>query len=145
MSTNAEKPVIAIVQGAWHRAFHYEAFARLLIDQGFTVLLPNNVSAGEVEKIKGKTHVDDAEAIRKTLQPSLNEGKRIVLVCHSYGGIPGSFAVEGYQIHEREKQGLPGGIMHVVYVAAFAFPVKGLSLLAAVGGTFGPFLDRTVH
>ncbi|CEI69284.1 hypothetical protein FVEN_g3967 [Fusarium venenatum] len=138
-----EKPVIAIVQGAWHRAIHYEAFAQLLTTKGFTVLQPDNISSGNVDDIKGKTHMDDMEVIRKALQPSLDEGKQIVLICHSYGGIPGSAAVEGYQLHEREAKGLSGGIMHVVYVASFALPVKGLSLLAAVGGTFGPFLDRT--
>jgi alpha-beta hydrolase superfamily lysophospholipase len=141
----SEKPVVAMVQGAWHRSIHYEAFAQSLTTKGFTVLQPDNVSAGKVDDIKGKTHMDDVKVIRKILQPSLDEGKRIVLVCHSYGGIPGSAAVEGYQLHEREAKGLSGGIIHVVYVASFALPVKGLSLLATVGGTFGPFLDRTVR
>jgi pimeloyl-ACP methyl ester carboxylesterase len=144
MSTNSEKPVIAIVQGAWHRASHYQGLVESLTNKRFTVLQPDNVTAGDDEDIKGKTHLDDVEAIRKSLQPALNEGKRIVLVCHSYGGIPGSAAVEGYQIHEREAKGLSGGISHVVYIAAFALPVKGLSLLSAAGGTHGPFLDRTV-
>ncbi|KAG5762741.1 hypothetical protein H9Q72_009141 [Fusarium xylarioides] len=143
MSLNLEKPVIAIVQGAWHRASHYQGLVQSLTDKGFTVLQPDNVTAGNDEDIKGKTHVDDVEAVRQSLQPALDEGKRIVLVCHSYGGIPGSAAVEGYQVHEREAKGLSGGISHVVYIAAFALPVKGLSLLSAAGGTHGPFLDRT--
>ncbi|KAI1017046.1 hypothetical protein LB504_007079 [Fusarium proliferatum] len=143
MSTKSEMPVIAIVQGAWHRASHYKGLVQSLNDKGFTVLQPNNVTADSDEDIKGKTHVDDVEAIRKSLQPALNEDKRIVLVCHSYGGIPGSAAVEGYQVHERQAKGLSGGISHVVYIAAFALPVKGLSLLSAAGGQHGPFLDRT--
>ncbi|KAJ4256837.1 hypothetical protein NW762_008933 [Fusarium torreyae] len=143
MSSNSEKPVIVIVQGAWHRASHYEVLRKSLADKGFTVLQPDNVSAGEVEQIKGKTHLDDVEAIRKAIQSSLDEGKSIVLICHSYGGIPGAAAAEGYQIHERKEKGLSGGISHVIHVASFALPAKGLSLLSAVGGTHGPFLDRT--
>ncbi|KAJ4136525.1 hypothetical protein NW768_004140 [Fusarium equiseti] len=143
MFSITERPVIAIIQGAWHRRPHYEAFAQALTSKGYTVLQPGNTTAGLVDNIKGKTYLDDVEVIRQTLQPSLDEGKKIVLVCHSYGGIPGSAATEGYQIHEREAKGLKGGIIHVVYVASFALPVKGLSLLAAVGGKFGPFLDRT--
>ncbi|KAF5536618.1 hypothetical protein FMEXI_10217 [Fusarium mexicanum] len=143
MSTNPEKPVIAIVQGAWHRASHYQGLVESLTNQGFTVLQPDNVTAGNDEDIKGKTHLDDVEAIRKSLQPALDEGKRIVLVCHSYGGIPGSAAVEGHQFYEREAKGLFGGISHVVYIAAFALAVKGLSPLSAAGGRYGPFLDRT--
>ncbi|KAF5653298.1 signal peptide-containing protein [Fusarium sp. NRRL 25303] len=143
MSTNSEKPVIAIVQGAWHRASHYKGLVQSLTNKGFTVLQPNNVTAGNDENIKGKTHIDDVQTIRESLQPALDEGKRIVLICHSYGGIPGSAAVEGYQVHERQAKGLSGGISHVVYIAAFALPVKGLSLLSAAGGQHGPFLDRT--
>ncbi|KAF4501651.1 hypothetical protein FAGAP_2160 [Fusarium agapanthi] len=126
MSTNSEKPVIAIVQGAWHRATHYQGLVQSLTNKGFTVLQPDNFTAGKDENIKGKTHLDDVEAIRQSLQPALDEGKRIVLVCHSYGGNPGSAAVQGYQVHEREANGL-----------------AGLSLLSAAGGTHGPFLGRT--
>ncbi|KAF4339114.1 glutathione S-transferase [Fusarium beomiforme] len=143
MSSNSEKPVIALVQGAWHRASHYQDLVQALNDKGFTVLQPDNVTAGKDEDIKGKTHLDDVAAIREALQPVLDEGKQVALVCHSYGGIPGSAAVEGYQVHERESKGLSGGISHVIYIAAFALPVKGLSLLSAAGGTHGPFLDRT--
>jgi hypothetical protein len=114
MTLNSEKPVIAIVQGAWHRASHYKAFAESLTSKGFTVVQPDNVTAGDPEEIKGKTHLDDVEAIRKALQPSLD-------------------------------QGLSGGISHVIFVTAFAFPVKGLSLLAAIGGTHAPMVDRTVR
>ncbi|KAM0280038.1 hypothetical protein ACHAO9_011431 [Fusarium lateritium] len=143
MSLTTEKPVIAIVHGAWHRPSHYKAFAQSLTSKGFTVIQPENVTAGIPEDIKGKTHLDDVEAIRKALQPSLDEGKRIILICHSYGGIPGSAAVDGYQVHEREEKGLSGGISHVIFVTSFAFPVKGLSLLAAIGGTHAPMVDRT--
>lgn len=146
MSTNSEKPVIAIAiaQGAWHRASHYKGLVQSLTDRGFTVLQPDNVTAGNDENIKGKTHLDDVKAIRQSLRPALDEGKRIVLVCHSYGGITGSAAAEGYQVHERGAKGLSGGVSHVVYIAAFALPVKGLSLLSAAGGQHGAFLDRTV-
>ncbi|RBA08969.1 hypothetical protein FPRO05_07249 [Fusarium proliferatum] len=143
MSTNSEKPVIAIAQGAWHRASHYKGLVQSLTDRGFTVLQPDNVTAGNDENIKGKTHLDDVKAIRQSLRPALDEGKRIVLVCHSYGGITGSAAAEGYQVHERGAKGLSGGVSHVVYIAAFALPVKGLSLLSAAGGQHGAFLDRT--
>ncbi|KAG4276003.1 hypothetical protein FPRO04_08122 [Fusarium proliferatum] len=143
MSTNSEKPVIAIVQGAWHRASHYKGLVQSLTDRGFIVLQPDNVTAGNDENIKGKTHLDDVKTIRQSLRPALDEGKRIVLICHSYGGITGSAAAEGYQVHERGAKGLSGGISHVVYIAAFALPVKGLSLLSAAGGQHGAFLDRT--
>ncbi|KAF4973945.1 hypothetical protein FZEAL_9092 [Fusarium zealandicum] len=127
MATNDNKPVIVLIHGAWHRPSHY----------------PENPSSGEAADSKGKTHLDDVAAIRESMEGPLTAGKDIVLVCHSYGGIPGSAAVEGYQAHERLDKGLQGGIKHVVYIAAFALPVRDLSLRMAVGGTYGDFMDRT--
>ncbi|KAM0345676.1 hypothetical protein ACHAPU_006331 [Fusarium lateritium] len=143
MTSNDERPVIAIVHGAWHRPSHYKAFAESLTKKGFTVLQPLNATSGNEEDIKGKTHLDDVEAIRKALQPDLDNGKRIVLVCHSYGGIPGSAAAEGYQVHEREGTGLSGGISHIVYITSFALPAKGLSLYSFIGNKHGPMVRRT--
>ncbi|KAJ4142078.1 hypothetical protein NW754_014869 [Fusarium falciforme] len=114
-----------------------------LTERGFTVIQPRNASVGQVSDIKGKTHLDDVVAIHEAMESPLNDGKEIIVVCHSYGGIPGSAAVQGYQIHERRDKGLKGGIKHIVYVASFALPARGLSLKTAIGGTYGPFMDRT--
>lgn len=143
MSTT-EKPTIVLVHGAWHLPNHYTMLKDKLTQRGFTVIQPRNASVGQVSDIKGKTHLDDVAAIHEAMESLLNDGKEIIVVCHSYGGIPGSAAVEGYQVHERRDKSLKGGIKHVVYVASFALPAKGLSLKTAIGGTYGPFMDRTV-
>ncbi|KAM0415823.1 hypothetical protein ACHAPT_013233 [Fusarium lateritium] len=143
MSTPPEKPTIVLVHGAWHLPSHYVALKEALTESGFTVVQPRNVSAGQASDIKGKTHLDDVAAIHEAMEPSLSDGKDIIVVCHSYGGIPGSAAVEGYQIHERRDKGLKGGIKHVVYIASFALPARGLSLKMAIGGTYGHWMDRT--
>lgn len=140
-----DKPVIVLVHGAWQRPIQYETLKQGLAGRGFSVLQPESATAGTViSEIRGKTYLDDVAVIRETMEESLAAGKEIVLVCHSYGGIPGSAAAEGYQIHERREKGLPGGIQHIVYLAAFAFPEKGLSLLAAIGGTYAPFMNNKV-
>ncbi|RSM10394.1 hypothetical protein CDV31_007270 [Fusarium ambrosium] len=141
--SSPEKPTIVLVHGAWHLPSHYTMLKEKLTERGFTVIQPKNASVGQVSEIKGKTHLDDVAAIHKAMESSLNDGKEIIVVCHSYGGIPGTAAVEGYQLHERREKGLKGGIKHIVYVASFALPAKGLSLKTAIGGTYGPFMERT--
>ncbi|KAF4995935.1 hypothetical protein FGRMN_4789 [Fusarium graminum] len=145
MASSSDRPVIAIVHGAWHRPSHYKAFAEALTEKGFIVLQPASATSGNKENVKGKTHPDDVEVIRKALQTSLDKVKRIVLVCHSYGGIPGSAAVQGYQIHERQEKELPGGISHAVHITSFALPTKGLSLYSFIGKKHGPIVRRTVR
>ncbi|KAF5011039.1 hypothetical protein FDECE_2846 [Fusarium decemcellulare] len=144
MTINENKPTIILVCGAWHRPSHYKQLAESLESRGFSVHQPENVTAGEASAIKGKTHLDDVAIISRAMEAPLSAGKDIVLVCHSYGGIPGSAAVEGHQCHERQEKGLKGGIKHVVFITSFALPAKGLSLRTAIGGTYGPFMDRTV-
>ncbi|KAJ3548514.1 hypothetical protein NM208_g977 [Fusarium decemcellulare] len=143
MTINENKPVIILVCGAWHRPSHYKQLAESLESRGFSVHQPENVTAGDASAIKGKTHLDDAAVINRAMEAPLSAGKDIVLVCHSYGGIPGSAAVEGRQCHERQDKGLQGGIKHVVFITSFALPAKGMSLRTAIGGTYGPFMDRT--
>ncbi|KAI1018650.1 hypothetical protein LB503_005532 [Fusarium chuoi] len=124
------KPTIVIIHGGWQRQYQYEALAQALLEKGF--------------EVKGKTYLDDVAVIRDIIEVPLAAGEELILVCHSYAGIPTSAAVEGYQVHERKEQGLPGGIKHIVYLAAVALPAKGLSLLAAIGGSYPPWMDKQV-
>ncbi|KAF4972519.1 hypothetical protein FSARC_943 [Fusarium sarcochroum] len=139
----SSKPTIVIVHGGWQRQYQYEALAEGLAEKGFEVLRPENATAGEdISQLKGKTYLDDVDVIRDIIETPLAAGKEIILVCHSYAGIPASAAAEGYQVHERKQKGLAGGIKHVVYLAAVALPAKGLSLLAAIGGSYPPWMEK---
>ncbi|KAM0226655.1 hypothetical protein ACHAP5_012361 [Fusarium lateritium] len=139
----ATKPIIVLVHGAWQTAAQWQLLAEGLTTNGFTVLKPQGSSSGtDVTAIRGKTYLDDVAVIHTTIKPHLAAGREIIIVCHSYGGIPASAAAEGHQIHERQKLGLSGGIKHIVYLAAFAFPARELSLLMALGGEYAPFMSN---
>ncbi|KAI9167925.1 Vegetative incompatibility protein [Paramyrothecium foliicola] len=114
-----------------------------LIGKGFEVFQPESATAGaDAGQIRGKTYRDDVSAIHKAIEPSLTAGKEIVLVCHSYGGIPASASAEGYQVHERKEKGLTGGIKHIVYMAAAALPTRGLSLFDTFGGSYPDWMKK---
>ena len=142
---SSEKPVVVVIHGAWQRQQQYQLLGQSLVDRGFEVLRPESATSGqETVEIQGKTYLDDVAVIHKTMEPSLAAGREIVLVCHSYGGIPTSAAAEGYQIHERQEKGLTGGIKHIVYLAAAALPSKGSSLITTVGGSYADWMDKQV-
>lgn len=78
--------------------------------------------------------VDDALAIRTELTRQVEyEGKTVVLVMHSYGGLVGSEATtEELSYTKRQAQGLPGGVTHLFYYSAFLLN-EGQSVLSAWG------------
>lgn len=129
-----EKPIIVIVHGAFHLPPYYQRLIGPLRQQGYTVLAPALPSTGSDDSINGKTYVDDVRRIHESLLPLLDGGRTAVVVGHSQGGIAASAVTEGQTVEARNYRGLPGGITAVLYVAAFALPAKGMSLIDTIGG-----------
>lgn len=49
-----------------------------------------------------------------------DQGKDVVVLMHSYGGVPGSAALEGLGKTARVEKGEKGGVARLVYVCSFA-------------------------
>ncbi|KAJ6114829.1 alpha/beta-hydrolase [Penicillium sp. IBT 16267x] len=116
---SAEKPTIVLIPGAWHAGSTYEPVAALLRAQGYPAETLTLLSAGGPPST---SVAEDAEHIRKTLEPLIEQGKEVVLALHSYSGVPGSECVKGLTRKELEAQGKKGGIVAMVFVAAFLLP-----------------------
>lgn len=86
---------------------------------------------------------DDAAATRAVLERLAGEGKKIILVVHSYGGLVGANAVKGLGEKERVAQGKTGGVVLFVYLSAFVAPL-GTSINAMLGGNFLPWMRAEV-
>lgn len=69
----------------------------------------------------------DVLAIRTAVLSLLNEGKEVVVVLHSYAGMPGGQALEGLGAKERKESGEKGGVKRIVYVMAYLVP-EGFSV-----------------
>lgn len=64
----------------------------------------------------------DAQAVRRAIMANLDTGHDVVAVAHSFGGVAMSEAVKGLGKEARNKQGLPGGVLRLVYMCAMALP-----------------------
>ncbi|KAJ4269885.1 hypothetical protein NW762_001554 [Fusarium torreyae] len=84
----------------------------------------------------GVTWEADRDTVLSTATPYFEQGKEVVLVGHSYGGVPVTVATEGQGVAERAKRGLPGGFHSVIFMSAFAVPTRGMDVLTASGGTY---------
>ncbi|KAL9077081.1 MAG: hypothetical protein Q9157_003477 [Trypethelium eluteriae] len=66
---------------------------------------------------------DDVKAIRDCLTHLIvSEEKDVVLVSHSYAGMPANEAPVGLGAKERSSKGLKGGVIRLVFIMAFAMP-----------------------
>lgn len=114
------KPTIVCVPGAWHTPHVYRKVLEILDGYGYpTVGLP----LPSVGATPAHTSFDyDVKCIRDCLTELVNEEKEVVLVMHSYSGIPGAEAPVGLGKKERQSLGLKGGVVRLVFIMAFAMP-----------------------
>lgn len=127
-------PTVVFTPGAWHGTWAFDTVRSQLEALGYpteAVALPSvgstNASVGVAE---------DAAALAAELGTLTDAGKDVVMVCHSYGGVVASSAVEGFGYKDRSTAGLgDNGVIMLVYMTAFAAPAQ-TSLLDALGGEY---------
>jgi pimeloyl-ACP methyl ester carboxylesterase len=116
--SSSSSPTVVLVPGACHTAACYELLIPHLERAGFPVkalTLPSINHGSPTEA----TCAEDANFIRNTvLLPLIEEGKDILLVGHSYGGVPISAAAFGLSKRTRSKTGKTGGVIGLVYISA---------------------------
>ncbi|KUJ13786.1 alpha/beta-hydrolase [Mollisia scopiformis] len=138
--TLAKLPLIVLVHGAWHRPNSFKKLQVELERQGYEVLCPALVTMSKTKENAGATHLDDVALIHELLRPHLDQGREVVIVGHSYGGVPSVVSCEGNTVDERAAQGKKGGIRAIVFIAAIVLPARGLKILTAEGADWGDWL-----
>ena len=115
------QPTIVLVPGAWHKPEIYSSVTSNLEAHGYpTVSLPLP-SAGAMPP--NTTFDEDVRAIRDRLTTLVeSDEKEVILVVHSYTGMPGAEAPKGLGKKERQEKGLNGGVIRLVFIMAFAMP-----------------------
>ena len=117
--TNASRPTVLLVHGAWHGPWCWEALRPELDQLGWrttAVRLPSATTA-TTEPLPGLWA--DVEAISRAISDA---GGPVVVIAHSYGGAPATEAVARHA----DK------VAHLVYIAAYA-PEPGQNLYAIHG------------
>lgn len=109
------RPTLFFVHGAWHGGWCWEKLTAELHDQGWRTKVVDLPSAGGLTGVRG-----DARVIRAAL--GAIEGP-VIVVAHSYGGIPTGQAVAQ-----------AGNVARIVYLSAYQLDV-GESLLSFHGAS----------
>jgi pimeloyl-ACP methyl ester carboxylesterase len=139
---SSQKPAIIIVHGAWSLPSpSYSPLKQQLEGLGYECYLPHLRTSGGSDEVRGQTWEADVQVILDTALPLFERGREVVIVAHSYGGVPGGAATKGNGVAERAREGKAGGFRQIIYVAAFAIPASGMDLLAVFGGQWPPWAE----
>ena len=117
MSTPSPKPHLVLIHGSWHTPSIWSHLLPLLHAHGYTTHTPFNPSVSSAGP--QVTHRTDATHIAALTRSLSDAGHLIILIMHSYGGVPGTESTRSLLRASREAAGQPGGIIALVYLSAF--------------------------
>ncbi|PYH34163.1 alpha/beta hydrolase [Aspergillus neoniger CBS 115656] len=130
---------VVLVPGAWHQPSCMRQLQDELTSRGLNAITVAHPSIGNTAHPL-KTMVDDRASLHAVIEDLADNGHFVTVVAHSYGGAVTSGASEGLGVAERRAAGKPGGIVMIVYLAAFVVP-KGQTLLGYFGGVAPSFWE----
>ncbi|KAI5859405.1 alpha/beta-hydrolase [Durotheca rogersii] len=132
------KPSILLVPGSFSLPEFYDKVISGVAAKGYEIRGLHYPSVGfKTGPRQGEpaTMLDDAAFIAKEVEALADEGKDVILLAHSYGGVPITQSAKGLSKQERQKEGKKGGIVRLLYMTALVVP-EGVSA-SGILETFG--------
>jgi pimeloyl-ACP methyl ester carboxylesterase len=123
MSSTNSQPVLVFVPGSFAPVKLYSDFAESLTRSDIRFEMIDTPSVGRREGLPPQTMSDDVAAIIKVVTEQLDQGNEVVLMTHSYGGIPGTQSLKDLSRVAREAKGLKGGVDKIIYLTSVVPPV----------------------
>lgn len=125
------KPSILLIPGSFSGPDAYDPVFEAVREKGYEIRGLHLPTVG-LRKREGRpgeppTMYDDAVFIRREVEKLADEGKDVILISHSYGGVPTTESTKGASKAERESQGKKGGVVHIAYMTSVV-PAVGESL-----------------
>ncbi|PYH28366.1 alpha/beta hydrolase [Aspergillus neoniger CBS 115656] len=138
--SSANLPIIVIVPGAFGTPEGFDKLLPYLTEAGYTTHPGSYPSCNPSDPTQVSSSQDIAHLRNNVLLPLLNEnGKDVVIIAHSYGGVVAGGAAKELAKETRAAQGQSTGVVGLIYVVG-NITLEGESLLQAVGGAYPPFI-----
>lgn len=112
-------PTFVCVPGFCHTPAIFDPLRTLLGHYGYPVLpvqLPSVLANGNHAS---NDPAQDTRAIRSSVSHLVEAGHDVIVVLHSYAGVPGGDALQGLGKTDRAQRGLRGGVLRIVFVMAW--------------------------
>jgi len=139
----SDLPTLVFVPGAWHKASCYNKITKLLQEKHqlkcISITLPSTTGN------PAATFKDDVDAAREAISGETGQGRDVVVIAHSYGGMVGNSAIKGFAQPrdapgsssvptEPAPTGPTGRVIGLILIAS-GFTLTGLAFM-------DPFLGR---
>lgn len=124
------EPVVLIVSGGWHTPRSYAKLANALESVGFEVHVPPLPSISD-ERPPTADLESDTALLHSYAEDLISHGREILVLMHSYGGQVGTNALYGLSVSSRSREGISGGVSHLIYMTATAV-AEGKSMVDTV-------------
>lgn len=113
------KPVFVFAPGAWHPANSLDNVTTILTEQGYechSIAFPSVTRATE---IKDALLTEDIAEIQSVIEPLVDAGRNVVLIMHSWAGVPCCSGLKGLTRAERQAKGLGEGVGYLFFISSF--------------------------
>ena len=132
------KPAVLIVPGAWHPTTSYGSIVSALEKAGYNASTASLPSLNSQDP-ENDSCANDSDAVRQRVLSLINDDQKdVVIICHSYGGMPAGGAAYELSKASCTERGNQGSVVGLVYVSAFVVP-EGVSLVEYLGGQHAPY------
>lgn len=148
----SSRPIVIFVHGAYHGASAFDLTRHELEGAGYKVVSSDQATCSEHPPVEA--YDEDVATISTAITSELEIGNDVVIVAHSYGGIPASQALRDVEAQEVKGNGgrearsekVRGGVRKVILMSAFALN-EGHSLYGYTGGNLakGVYLKASLH
>jgi len=126
----SSKPKILVIGGGWHTPHSYAKLTEQLKSAGHEVHIPALPSTNGSRPPSADLY-SDTEHVRSIAKDLVDKGDELVVLMHSYGEQVGTNALYGLGLETRKKEGLAGGVSHLIYLTAYAIP-EGKAMIDGV-------------
>ncbi|KAF3384859.1 hypothetical protein F1880_002125, partial [Penicillium rolfsii] len=117
-----DKSIILIVPGGFTMPDLYSDVITHVASKEYSIQALHLPSVGYKTNVPG-TMQDDAAFIASEISKHADEGKDVVHVAHSYGGLPATESTKGLSKVDRQRQGKSGGLFRLAYISCIILPV----------------------
>lgn len=141
---SSSKPVFVLVPGASQTPSHYAYLQHLLLSEGYGVLSALLPTVGTGANV---TAEDDTEFVRsRMLLPVLDlENHDVIMISHSYSGMPASAAAQGLGKTDRAAEGKTTSVLGQIFIASILTRGgDGKDVVATFGGQLPPHIQTDV-
>ena len=140
------RPTIVAIHGGWQGPEAFSLLIPRLERAGYSVYAPALPSAGTIPALPNFDK--DVEVVQHAVKSTIETGKDVILVMHSYGAVPGCEALQ-YLANTEEiskESGTPskGRILKLVFLAGMVLPVGGSTWASQKGNEAIPGFDCKV-